>query len=139
MGEIKMDGFLPGRRNKRQLNVLGNQLSPCNSMDNKSTIVTGFYRDNCCNTGLDDLGLHTVCCVMTNEFLNFSKMVGNDLSTPIPEYNFPGLSEGDNWCLCALRWLEALNSGKAPRVILKSTNIATLSVVKLEDLKKYAI
>jgi len=134
-----MDGFSPGRRNIRQLNVLGNELKPCIFAEANSTIVTGFYRDNCCNTGIEDVGLHTVCCIMTNDFLSFSKLVGNDLSTPILEYNFHGLSEGDQWCLCASRWLEAFNSGKAPKVILKSTNIATLSIVKLEDLKKHAI
>jgi uncharacterized protein (DUF2237 family) len=134
-----MDGFLPERGNKRQLNVLGNELEPCNFGLDKNNVVTGFYRDNCCNTAVDDVGLHTVCCIMTNEFLSFSKSVGNDLSTNIPEYNFPGLCDGDKWCLCASRWLEAFNAGKAPKVILKSTNIATLSIVKLEYLKKHAM
>ena len=133
-----MDGTFHRRGKNKQLNVLGGDLEPCRSSKHKSEIVTGFYRDNCCNTGPDDLGLHTVCCVMTKTFLIFSKSVGNDLSTPIPEYNFRGLSEGDHWCLCASRWQEAFVSGKAPKVILKSTNIATLSVVKLEDLKKYS-
>ena len=133
-----MDGFFPERGNKKQLNVLGEELKPCNyGLDN--SIVTGFYRDNCCNTGADDFGLHTVCCVMTDEFLNFSILVGNDLSTSIPEYNFPGLRDGDRWCLCASRWDEAFKAGKAPKVILESTNIATLSIVKLEDLKKHAM
>ena len=108
-------------------------------VEDKKQIVTGFYRDNCCNTGPDDFGLHTVCCIMNKTFLTFSKSVGNDLSTPIPEYNFRGLNEGDHWCLCASRWQEAFEAGAAPKVILKSTNIATLSVVKLEDLKKYSI
>ena len=133
-----MDGFLHERGNKKQLNVLGEELKPCNyGLDN--SIVTGFYRDNCCNTGPDDFGLHTVCCIMTETFLTFSKSVGNDLSAPIPEYNFKGLREGDRWCLCASRWQEAFESGNAPKVILRSTNIATISVVKLEDLKKYSV
>ena len=133
-----MDGFFYKQNNRKQLNVLGGELEECRaSLDNR-TIVTGFYRDNCCNTGPDDFGLHTVCCIMTTSFLTFSKSVGNDLSTPIPEYNFKGLREGDHWCLCASRWQEAFNAGKAPKVILKSTNIATISVVKLEDLKKYS-
>ena len=134
-----MDGLYKRGGNNKQLNVLGSELEPCKSFNDKNKIITGFYRDNCCNTGPDDFGLHTVCCVMTETFLIFSKSVGNDLSTPIPEYNFRGLSEGDHWCLCASRWQEAFEAGKAPRVILKSTNIATISVVKLEDLKKYSI
>ena len=133
-----MDGSFHSRKNSKQLNVLGGNLEPCKSFKENNEIITGFYRDNCCNTGPDDLGLHTVCCIMTKTFLTFSKSVGNDLSTPIPEYNFKGLSEGDNWCLCASRWQEAFESGKAPKVILKSTNMATLSVVRLEDLKKYS-
>ena len=106
--------------------------------DENIEIVTGFYRDDCCNTGIDDHGLHTVCCEMTSEFLIFSKSVGNDLSSPIPEYNFHGLSEGNLWCLCASRWHEAYLAGKAPKVILKSTNIATLSIIALDDLKKHS-
>ena len=134
-----MDGSYKNGRNNRQLNVLGSDLEPCKLTKDRTEIVTGFYRDNCCNTGSDDFGLHTVCCVMTKSFLTFSKSVGNDLSTPIPIYNFRGLNEGDHWCLCASRWQEAFEAGAAPKVILKSTNIATLSVVKLEDLKKYSI
>ncbi len=134
-----MDGFFYKQNNRKQLNVLGGELEECRaSLDNR-TIVTGFYRDNCCNTGPDDFGLHTVCCIMTKSFLEYSSLVGNDLSTPIPEYNFKGLSEGDKWCLCASRWQEAFEAGKAPNVILKSTNIATLSVINLEDLKKYSV
>ena len=135
-----MDGFIPRKGNNKQLNVLGGDLQACHSSDKKNdNIVTGFYRDNCCNTGYDDLGLHTVCCVMTEEFLIYSKSVGNDLSTPIPEYNFFGLSEGDLWCLCASRWGDAYQAGKAPKVILESTNIATLSLIELDDLKKHSI
>ena len=134
-----MDGFSPRRGDNRQLNVLGSDLEPCKFSETKNYIVTGFYRDNCCNTGPDDFGLHTVCCIMTKNFLTFSKLVGNDLSTPKPEYNFKGLIEGDSWCLCASRWKEAFEAGNAPKVILKSTNIATLSIVKLDDLKKYSV
>ena len=133
-----MDGSFKKGGNNKQLNVLGGDLEPCNSFKNENNIVTGFYRDNCCNTGKEDIGIHTVCCIITKYFLTFSKLVGNDLSTPIPEYNFKGLRDGDHWCLCASRWQEAFEAGKAPKVILKSTNIATLSVVKLEDLKKYS-
>ena len=134
-----MDGFSHNGGNNKQLNVLGSNLEQCNLYDKKSNVITGFYRDNCCNTGPDDFGLHTVCCVMTKSFLTFSKLVGNDLSTPMPEYNFKGLTEGDSWCLCASRWQEAFEAGKAPKVILKSTNIATLSLVKLDNLKKYSV
>ena len=115
-----MDGFSHGGGNNKQLNVLGNDLEPCKLSNDRSDIITGFYRDNCCNTGPDDLGIHTVCCIMTKIFLSFSKSVGNDLSTPIPEYNFKGLTEGDSWCLCASRWQEAFEAGKAPKVILLS-------------------
>jgi uncharacterized protein (DUF2237 family) len=134
-----MDGLYKRGWNNKQLNVLGSELEACSSSQNKNGIVTGFYRDNCCNTGPDDFGLHTVCCIMTEAFLTFSKSVGNDLSAPIPEYNFKGLREGDRWCLCASRWQEAFEAGNAPKVILRSTNIATISVVKLEDLKKYSV
>ena len=134
-----MDGFSHNGGNNKQLNVLGSDLEPCNLSVKKSNVITGFYRDNCCNTGPDDFGLHTVCCVMTKSFLTFSKLVGNDLSTPMPEYNFKGLTEGDSWCLCASRWQEAFEAGKAPLVKLSSTNIATLNICKIEDLKKHAI
>jgi len=135
-----MDGFSPRGGNNKQLNVLGGILEPCKSISQSDKdIITGFYRDNCCNTGQDDFGLHTVCCKMTNEFLDFSKSVGNDLSTPIPAYNFVGLTEGDYWCLCASRWKEAFDEGKAPKVVIKSTNIATLSIIKLEDLQAYSV
>ena len=135
-----MDGFSSGGGNNKQLNVLGGILEPCNyDLHNDKNIVTGFYRDNCCNTGYDDQGLHTVCCVMTEEFLIYSKSAGNDLSTPILEYSFIGLKEGNLWCLCASRWVEAYQAGKAPKVILESTNIATLSLIELDDLKKHSI
>jgi uncharacterized protein (DUF2237 family) len=115
-------------------NVLGDRLQSCSEAP-----VTGFYRDGCCNTGPDDFGLHTVCALMTAEFLEFSRVRGNDLSTPMPEMGFPGLKPGDRWCLCAARWKEALDAGMAPRVFLAATHEATLEVVSLEDLKKYAL
>ena len=115
-------------------NVLGDMLQSCSEAP-----VTGFYRDGCCNTGPDDLGLHTVCALMTREFLEFSRARGNDLSTPMPQMGFPGLKPGDRWCLCAARWREALDAGMAPWVFLTSTHEATLEVVSLEDLKKYAL
>lgn len=115
-------------------NVLGEQLQSCSESP-----VTGFFRDGCCNTGPDDLGLHTVCAVMTAEFLAFSQARGNDLSTPMPEMGFPGLKPGDRWCLCAARWKEAFEAGTAPRVYLTATHEATLQIVALEDLKKFAV
>ena len=116
------------------INVLGGRLNPCCKFP-----MTGFYRDGSCNTGQDDAGMHTVCIRVTEEFLNFSKKAGNDLSTPMPDYDFPGLIAGDQWCLCALRWQEALEHGVAPKVVLSSTHKTTLSVVNLEDLKLHAI
>ena len=101
--------------------------------------MTGFYRDGCCNTGRDDLGVHSVCSLMTLEFLEFSLARGNDLSTPMPDFGFPGLKAGDRWCLCAARWREALQAGCAPRVVLTATHERTLDYVSLEDLKKHAI
>lgn len=115
-------------------NVLGEPLQSCSAAP-----VTGFFRDGCCNTGPEDLGVHTVCALMTAEFLEFSRARGNDLSTPMPEMGFPGLKPGDRWCLCAARWKEALDAGKAPRVVLTATHEATLDIVALADLKKYAI
>ena len=114
-------------------NVLGGELIPC-SIDP----VTGFYRNGCCETGPHDLGLHTVCAVMTADFLAYSKSAGNDLSTPHPEYEFPGLQPGDRWCLCAPRWKEALDAGMAPQVVLESTHEETLAIVTLGVLKDYA-
>lgn len=101
--------------------------------------MTGFYRDGCCNTGRDDAGVHSVCALMTKEFLEFSLAHGNDLSTPMPDFGFPGLKPGDRWCLCAARWREAFKTGCAPRVVLNSTHERTLDYVSLEDLKKHAI
>jgi uncharacterized protein (DUF2237 family) len=114
-------------------NVLGEELEPCSRNP-----VTGFFRNGCCETGPDDLGLHTVCVVMTADFLAYSKSVGNDLSTPQPQYHFPGLKPGDRWCLCAPRWKEALDVGKAPPVVLASTHEETLAIVTLGVLKDYA-
>jgi len=101
--------------------------------------MTGFYRDGCCNTGRDDHGVHSVCALMTKEFLEYSRARGNDLSTPMPDFGFPGLTAGDRWCLCAARWREAFKDGCAPRVVLNSTHERTLDYVSLEDLKKHAI
>ena len=117
-----------------QRNVLGGPLGRCSDEPK-----TGFFRDGCCTTSDEDIGRHTVCCVMTDEFLRFSRSRGNDLSTPHPEYGFPGLKAGDRWCLCAARWREAFLAGKAPRVVLNATNEATLDVVQLADLKQFAI
>ena len=115
-------------------NVLGEPLSECCTKP-----LTGFYRDGSCNTGPEDLGVHTVCTRVDADFLAFSKAAGNDLSTPVPEFGFPGLKPGDCWCLCAERWKEALEAGKAPKVRLTATHDATLEVVPLEVLKRYAI
>ncbi len=114
-------------------NVLGGELETC-SMDP----MTGFYRNGCCNTGREDEGMHLVCAEMTDDFLAFSKSRGNDLSTPIPEYDFPGLMDGDRWCLCVLRWKEAHEAGKAPKVNLRATHISTLEFVDLDVLREFA-
>ncbi|MEM7008510.1 MAG: DUF2237 domain-containing protein [Thermodesulfobacteriota bacterium] len=115
-------------------NVLGQELGVC-----CTSPMTGFYRDGCCRTGPEDLGMHVVCVEVSEEFLEFSKSVGNDLSTPNPDFEFPGLVAGDRWCLCALRWKEALDNGIAPPVLLTSTHESALEVISLDDLKKYAI
>ena len=122
------------RPQQRQRNVFGEPLVSCSERP-----LTGFYRTGCCHTGPEDLGLHTVCVEVTAEFLAFSKARGNDLSTPRPEFGFPGLEPGDRWCLCAARWREAFEAGRAPRVILAATHEATLDLVGLDDLKRYAI
>jgi uncharacterized protein (DUF2237 family) len=115
-------------------NVLGEELIPC-SLDP----VTGFFRNGCCETGPHDVGMHTVCAVMTAEFLDYSKSVGNDLSTPRPDLGFDGLNPGDRWCLCAPRWKEALDAGAAPQVVLESTHEETLAIVPLGILKDHAV
>jgi uncharacterized protein (DUF2237 family) len=117
-----------------QKNVFGEPLKGCSDRP-----LTGFYRTGCCHTGPEDLGLHTVCVEVTADFLEFSKSRGNDLSTPQPDFGFPGLQPGDRWCLCAARWREAFEAGIAPRVVLRATHEATLDVVDLEDLKSHAL
>lgn len=114
-------------------NVIGGELEPCGTDP-----LTGFYRDGCCNTGADDVGVHTVCAAVTAEFLEFSKAAGNDLSTPQPAIGFTGLVPGDRWCLCAARWKEACDAGVAPTVVLASTHAATLEWVTLEELRRHA-
>lgn len=121
-----------GRRPSR--NVLGLPLEACSHDP-----MTGFFRNGCCDTSREDTGSHTVCIVSTEEFLAFSKSVGNDLSTPIPEYGFPGLKPGDRWCLCAPRWQQALEAGKVPRVVLQATHEGALEYCALDDLKRYAV
>ncbi len=115
-------------------NVLGGELLDCSHAP-----LTGFFRDGCCNTGAQDRGVHTVCVRMTAEFLAFSKARGNDLSTPMPDFGFPGLQPGDQWCLCAARWQEAFEAGAAPRVVLAATHERTLEICALEDLKRFAL
>lgn len=114
-------------------NVLGGALETCSTSP-----LTGFYRNGCCDTGAEDLGVHTVCAVMTEEFLEFSASVGNDLSTPRPELGFAGLSAGDRWCLCASRWAEALEAGVAPPVVLAATHARTLEWSDLAHLREHA-
>lgn len=114
-------------------NVLGTGLEPCSHHP-----LTGFYRDGCCNTGAEDTGIHTVCVVLDDDFLAFSQAVGNDLSTPRPEWGFPGLEAGQRWCLCAPRWKEALAAGHAPRVVLAATHVSTLEFATLEELQAHA-
>jgi uncharacterized protein (DUF2237 family) len=116
------------------LNVLGRALQPC-----CTNPMTGFFRDGTCRTDAQDRGLHVVCARVTDEFLQFSKSRGNDLITPRPEYDFPGLKAGDGWCLCALRWREAMLEGVAPPVKLESTHAKALEVITLEDLKRHAV
>lgn len=115
-------------------NVLGTELETCSLSPR-----TGFFRDGCCNTGADDVGLHLVCIVATDEFLEFSAAAGNDLSTPIPEYGFPGLTAGDRWCLCVQRWKQAFEAGAAPQVVLEATHMSSIEFVDLENLRDYAV
>lgn len=117
-----------------QRNVFGEPIAVCST-----TPLTGFFRNGCCDTGPEDFGSHTVCAVITEDFLAFSKAAGNDLSTPVPEFDFPGLKPGDRWCLCAARWGQAFKAGKAPKVALAATNEAALEIVSLDDLKRHAI
>ncbi|NET72534.1 MAG: DUF2237 domain-containing protein [Sphaerospermopsis sp. SIO1G2] len=115
-------------------NVLGTKLEVC-----CTSPMTGFYRDGFCQTGGQDFGMHVVCAQVTAEFLEYTKSQGNDLSTPRPEYNFPGLKPGDGWCLCAARWQEALEAGVAPLVVLEATHMRALEVCNLDDLQKYRV
>ena len=115
-------------------NVLGGTLKSC-----CTDPMTGFYRDGFCQTGANDVGSHVVCAIMTDEFLEFSRSRGNDLITPHSEFNFPGLKDGDKWCLCALRWREALEEDVAPFIVLESCHESALNFVSLEDLKKFAV
>jgi uncharacterized protein (DUF2237 family) len=117
----------------QQKNVYGHEIESC-----CTNPMTGYYRNGCCETGGDDFGVHTVCAVMTDDFLTFSKNAGNDLSTPMPQYGFNGLKAGDKWCLCASRWAEALEAGQAPKVLLEATHAATLEFVSLADLEAHS-
>ena len=117
-----------------QINVLGSELQSC-SLDP----LTGYYRTGCCENHGDDPGVHVVCVVITDEFLEFSKGAGNDLSTPMPQYGFAGLREGDQWCLCAPRWQEALEAGVAPKVRLSATHVSALEYSSLADLRAHAV
>ena len=131
---LDQGGWGGGRRRAPSRNVLGSTLEVCSLEP-----MTGFFRNGCCDTSAEDVGSHTVCCVMTAEFLAFSKARGNDLSTPMPEFGFAGLKPGDRWCLCAPRWQEALLAGQAPRVVLRATHLGALESCKLADLKRHAI
>ena len=117
-----------------QLNVFGEPIEICSLSPR-----TGFYRTGCCETGEEDFGVHTVCVEVTAKFLDFSKSRGNDLSSPLPDFGFPGLKPGDRWCLCAARWQEALEADAAPRVVLAATHAKTLEIVELVDLKRHAL
>lgn len=117
-----------------ELNVLGEPLEPCSSDP-----MTGFYRDGCCSTGPEDLGSHTICAVMTAEFLLHQRSIGNDLSTPRPEFRFPGLQPGDRWCVTAVNWLKAYQDGFAAPVVLASTHERTLEIISLEALREHAV
>jgi hypothetical protein len=118
---------------KSSKNIFGEELVSCSSDP-----LTGFYRDGCCKTGPQDMGTHTVCAIMTQEFLEFSKSKGNDLISPIPAYQFPGLKPGDKWCLCASRWMEAYHVGIAPLIIPEATHEKTLDYIDLDELIKFA-
>jgi uncharacterized protein (DUF2237 family) len=115
------------------VNVVGGELLPCSTEP-----LTGFFRNGCCSTGTEDLGSHTVCAVMTEEFLTFSRAAGNDLSTPMPAFGLPGREPGDRWCVCAARWLEAHEAGVAPPVLLGATHLRALEVVPIEALTALA-
>ena len=116
-----------------QKNVFGMEIETCSENP-----LTGYFRDGSCNTSKDDTGMHTVCIIASKEFLEFSKMRGNDLSTPLPQYNFNGIKPGDRWCLCALRWVEAYNSNMAPQIVLEATNEEALDIISLDMMLKFA-
>jgi uncharacterized protein (DUF2237 family) len=124
--------LIPG--DDMQKNIFNEDIEEC-----CTNPITGFYRDGFCNTDQLDFGTHTVCTLITNDFLEFSKSMGNDLSTPRPEFDFPGLKEGDKWCVCANRWLEAHENGKAPMVYLRKSHQKSTSIIDIEILKKYAL
>jgi uncharacterized protein (DUF2237 family) len=115
-------------------NVLGQPMQTCGRDP-----MTGFYRDGCCDTGPDDLGVHTVCCIVSEEFLAVSKHLGNDLSTPMPQYGFPGLKAGDRWCVCAARWLQVYQAGAGCPVVLEATHENTLRIVPFDVLLQHAV
>ncbi|MBK1882746.1 DUF2237 domain-containing protein [Luteolibacter pohnpeiensis] len=115
-------------------NVLGTELVACSSQP-----MTGWFRDGCCRTGAGDIGVHVVCARLNAEFLEYSKSRGNDLSTPRPEFSFPGLKPGDQWCVCASRWQESFEAGAAPEVILEATHESALEFIDLENLRKHAV
>ena len=129
---IEPKGF--GRDPRPSRNVFGEALQTCSAAP-----LTGFFRNGCCDTSAQDVGSHTVCVVMTDAFLRFSKARGNDLSTPLPEFGFPGLKAGDRWCLCAPRWQEAFEANQAPQVVLRATHQGALDYCSLADLKRHAI
>jgi uncharacterized protein (DUF2237 family) len=131
---MPLDDGSGGGGRSASLNVLGGKLEICSLKP-----MTGFFRNGCCDTGPADVGSHTVCVVMTDAFLAFSKAAGNDLSTPMPEFGFAGLVAGDRWCLCAPRWQEAFEADSAPRVVLRATQQGALRFCTLEDLKRFAI
>jgi uncharacterized protein (DUF2237 family) len=131
---LRDDSGNGGGRPSSPRNVLGDRLDVCSTEPK-----TGFFRDGCCSTNGEDVGSHTVCAVMTAAFLEFSQSCGNDLSTPMPQFGFPGLRPGDRWCLCAPRWREALEAGCAPRVVLRATHEGALEHCSLADLKRFAL
>jgi uncharacterized protein len=131
--EVKGPFILPGVTSSER-NVLGGPLEPCGTDP-----LTGFYRDGCCNTGTEDLGSHTICAVVTAEFLDHQRAIGNDLVTPMPQYRFPGLIPGDRWCVTAVNWLRAYEDGAAAYVVLASTHERALELVPLEALREHAV
>jgi uncharacterized protein (DUF2237 family) len=133
---LTIPGFrpLPIAMDNEDRNVLGGPLATCSNAP-----LTGFYRDGCCNTGPEDMGLHVVCTRVTKAFLEFARSQGNDLITPAPQYNFPGLKPGDRWCVCAATWRQAFEAGVASPVILAATHEETLAVIPLEALKQHAL